>query len=109
MRIHYYTPDGQLLPPYQTIPLKNCFKVVCTNKINQKQSKFSRIIKGKIFYSNSINNDFWEKEMELRPKGSSKNVIRIINNPFNTLLNKIYKGQQTELVNPKKGKVIFEF
>ena len=105
LRIEYYTPEGELCPPYQKIQLKGCFKVVCANK-KPGQSVFSRIFQGKVAFAI---NDFWDKDICLRPKSNSKNTIRIPKNPYDSIVKSINKGEPTEFLNSRNEKVIFNF
>ena len=103
LRIEYYTPEGELRPPYQRIILKGCYKVICTNK-KPKQSIIARIFKGKIAF---VINDLWDKEMCLLPKSFSKNTIRIAKNPYNSFVKSIEKGEVAEFENSNNEKAIF--
>lgn len=105
LQIEYYTREGELIPPYNNLQIKGCYKVICTNK-NQKQSILSRLFKGKTAF---VVNEFWDKEICLKPKSFSKNAIRIANNPYDSFVKSIIKGTPTELLNNNNEKVILNF
>lgn len=105
LQIEYYNSEGELIPPYNNLNLKGCYKVICTNR-KQKQPFLSRIFKGKAVF---VVNDFWDKEACLKPKSFSKNAIRIVNNPYDNFVKSVIKGTPTELVNNNNQKVILNF
>lgn len=105
LRIEYYNTEGELIPPYKNVKIKRCYKIICTR--NQlKQSVISRLFYGKVAF---VVNNFWEKDICLKPKSSSKNTIRIVNNSYDSLINSLNKGTPTEFKNSKKEKVVFNF
>lgn len=101
LRIEYNLANNEF--SYQNVRLKGHYRVICTNR-KQNQSIFSKIFIGKISY---VVNNFWDKEIELLP--TSKNKIRIVKNPYNTLVKSISKGTPTEFTNTNNEKVIFNF
>jgi hypothetical protein len=107
-RIEYRTPEGELRPPDQSgkVILKGCYQAICSNK-KPKQSVIAKIFKGKIAVAVD---HFWEQEICFVPKTSSKNAIRIAkNNPYDSLVKSLNKGEPNEFVNSKNEKAIIQF
>jgi hypothetical protein len=105
LRIEYYSVGGELIPPYRRVKLKGCYKVICCNK-KRKQSLISRLFTGKIVF---VTDDFWEMEICLNPKFTSKSMIKIVHNPYDSFVRTINKGTPTEFPNFNNEKVIFNF
>jgi hypothetical protein len=84
--------------PMQTLKIKGCYKVICTNK-KQSQSFISRFFKGKIIF---LKNAFWTQDTEIVPRDKKSVRIRTSRGFIAMPGNTITAGVATEITDMNK-------
>lgn len=97
--IDYNDGYGQI-----SISMSGCYELVCTNNLNQKDSVFEKIIKGRRKY---VVNDVWVNPIVIKD-GYRKNKIQILGAKEYDISGETERTEAFDLINPEGRKITIE-